>query len=771
MGLKIVMYAYIAVLLCITAYAQEETAETCASRDGSIATSYNPENLMAIFGTEPACINGAIRIGYAGENSWNIGHIYGNIETSEGSRRIIIENGGLISNPELEIKTNLTGQRIALNGENSQRMGFTIENGIYSRYNHSISCESSCTMAGILSPTISYLNLTGNGIAGTHDTVRNRNDAEKNKTLVKLANLNDISVRKYSLIMLTAESAGRGAFGSFEFSSADAASLVQSFAGSLSIEKINAQNADIYITGDSNAAISPYDPQTPAQLSVFMNDKKLLEITSGKVAILASREDYDRCAEKATTDPNTEAYYKYGACFFIEDPFIGIMPRQGKFYINNAWAYKPLEMALMLPVSAYKEPMADIEYFAKNDAGSRVVMKKQYPVASVFIAGGNMGRAERIGRNNVIVFSRDNVEEEEGNWYDMGTSFEADVYNETEQTYYHFECNVRTRKCFLDNTQVSGFTEQSLPVTCTRNSGCGEGRKCIPLYEGSDNGKCVREAACGKIDELNAAAATSDRAADVVFIGDGYADNEKFMDDVRDIVDANGARGTKGILSLEPFNSPSNREKIIFWAMNEPGAEMPLGIAGIGMGMDIGYINKFKKQCPGAEHAVVISKTRNYLPDAQPYGDARVSIPFAHTIIYWTQTIAHEFGHAFGGLQDEYLTNVAPITEFPGGRLLREAIGYPNCMRGLDAEKTWNKLLGEGKGTELKQKAYHEGWFGCGGSWNEAYARSYIRPSFNSIMRHQRESNEEGFDRFNDVDIAHLQNKLNEYAPAYSEEE
>ncbi|MEK6816108.1 MAG: hypothetical protein AABY09_00720, partial [Nanoarchaeota archaeon] len=95
----------------------------------------------------------------------------------------------------------------------------------------------------------------------------------------------------------------------------------------------------------------------------------------------------------------------------------------------------------------------------------------------------------------------------------------------------------------------------------------------------------------------------------------------------------------------------------------------------------------------------------------------------------------HEFGHAFGKLGDEY-TEPGPVSasdKFKGftQRIFNAPKGI-NCGPPREKKSQWSKM----GFTTLADSAQANGWYGCGGQYcKTGICKSYIRPSYNSIMR------------------------------------
>jgi hypothetical protein len=149
-----------------------------------------------------------------------------------------------------------------------------------------------------------------------------------------------------------------------------------------------------------------------------------------------------------------------------------------------------------------------------------------------------------------------------------------------------------------------------------------------------------------------------DDKVDVAILPYGYSDLNKFKQDALQWI-------TKGLLAYEPF--ASNQDRFNFYLVNQQSDftctrdENTRTL----MYCDDSKVEKEASQCP-ADQIVVL------LDDAEFCG---TSSSYARACNGWNlrQVLTHEFGHAFGGLGDEYSYSSA----YPQYEAI--AATYPNC--------------------------------------------------------------------------------------------
>ncbi|MBU2523508.1 MAG: M64 family metallopeptidase [Nanoarchaeota archaeon] len=156
----------------------------------------------------------------------------------------------------------------------------------------------------------------------------------------------------------------------------------------------------------------------------------------------------------------------------------------------------------------------------------------------------------------------------------------------------------------------------------------------------------------------------SDNKLDVAILPSGYTDFSKFKSDALRFIDASGSKN--GLLSFEPFKS--NRENFNFYIVNSTeDLECNKNCQGIPslVCCNDEKVSKTASQCP-TDKILVFLDTKDFCGTASYY---------ARACNGWNlgEVAVHEFGHAFGGLGDEYDYQKA----YPTYRIYKAV--YPNC--------------------------------------------------------------------------------------------
>lgn len=180
-----------------------------------------------------------------------------------------------------------------------------------------------------------------------------------------------------------------------------------------------------------------------------------------------------------------------------------------------------------------------------------------------------------------------------------------------------------------------------------------------------------------------------DEKLDIVFVGDDYYRNgheDQFIQDT--------AAHKDRLLSYEPFRSQSSK---INWhrvrvddRVNDLRCEINCGGVPRVICCRDATVSRVVRSCPYDEIMVLV--------DTEEFGgsggDYAVSAGFAPVIM------SHEFGHSFGGLDDEYsYGGNAPEGDLPG----------PNCSAENRCQK-WQELRGE-EGVGCFQQCKWDNWF------------------------------------------------------------
>src|SRR3989338_1387080 len=304
---------------------------------------------------------------------------------------------------------------------------------------------------------------------------------------------------------------------------------------------------------------------------------------------------------------------------------------------------------------------------------------------------------------------------------------------------------------------------------CCSKSDCAEEQVCDKSAH-----KCVSESACREFSIKGDSA----EKHDIVFVGDGFDDYKIFRQLLVYLVDYD--EKFNGMLSVSPFKE--NKDKFNFWMVLAPDYQH--WDDGEPVNEDI---ERFVKTCE-RDTVVVISRNtyRAYAffpTSGSKGGRAYVSLGFAairgtnYAVEYSGRLLLHEFGHAFGGLTDEYV-------EY--GKGTRKDLHLaPNCAEDLDKAKAkWEDLVGvEGvdyytgipdvPGTKYFKNPYVSvpeiGAFPDGSDMGDggcSYDLKNIRPTTSSLMKNQFEP---GYD-FGPVNERELARRLGDYSSELYEE-
>ncbi len=231
------------------------------------------------------------------------------------------------------------------------------------------------------------------------------------------------------------------------------------------------------------------------------------------------------------------------------------------------------------------------------------------------------------------------------------------------------------------------------PNFCIADRHCGAGQACSRTLG------CVYPSRCTTV----MGTPEGKGRIDLVFIGDGFHDDPEMNSTVHELLD--GGKWGGGLLTLEPFASHKGLFNAHIIRSNEsiPVIHHPDGTDDL----DAPSVDALSAQCPAGDYRFVLSKQdfRSYSAD----GIAYVSLAYDPRED-WGRLVSHEFGHAFGGLKDEYAEP-----------LLGDSPGFPNCAASpAQARQWWGNISGAGQ------------FLGC------SYLDQNIRPTNNSIMRDHR---------------------------------
>ncbi|MFH1307070.1 MAG: hypothetical protein ABIH83_05465 [Candidatus Micrarchaeota archaeon] len=243
--------------------------------------------------------------------------------------------------------------------------------------------------------------------------------------------------------------------------------------------------------------------------------------------------------------------------------------------------------------------------------------------------------------------------------------------------------------------------------------------ECEPNEFYSDHfNMCIEKASC-KSYIYNG---NSNETVDILFLGDEYTNDEDIEEDLDKIVDVNGENN--GLFSIEPYKSEKDRFNIQYLRVENALDSNETGEP------DYHQARELFSECHDSDYQLIISK-KNFRSFAFTFGtDAYNSLEYSSEE-HWGRVVAHEFGHLFGRLADEYVEEGEP-----------DDPRYPNCADDNQTAQTW---WGDVEGA---------GYFsGC------SYVEDNIRPTFNSIMRDHTILD----DDYGPVNERHLRSELDEY--------
>jgi hypothetical protein len=233
-----------------------------------------------------------------------------------------------------------------------------------------------------------------------------------------------------------------------------------------------------------------------------------------------------------------------------------------------------------------------------------------------------------------------------------------------------------------------------VPYACCSDSDCGEFQKCDTTAK-----QCVGKSECIEVVKNG----DSSTKADILIVGDGY-DYQKLKEETLNVLDYSGNTGYYGIFSLEPFKS--NKNKFNIWMITSDSIEYVNGKP------TRDSVLALKSKCPQTEYLMLFSP-KSFRSYCYSYGgDSYLSFGSEDGLLpaFKGRLAAHEFGHGFAQLADEY-------SETGKGSYPRQ----PNCAPDkATAEKWWGDLAQEGKA------GYYTG---CSYSFDQN-----VRPTLNSVM-------------------------------------
>ena len=298
---------------------------------------------------------------------------------------------------------------------------------------------------------------------------------------------------------------------------------------------------------------------------------------------------------------------------------------------------------------------------------------------------------------------------------------------------------------------------QCQEYACCSDEDCGEGNNCnLEIHQ------CIQKSTCQPV-LING---DSDDKHDLVFVGAGFRDPKILEQGIRLLMDFNSESQNKlGVFSLTPFKE--NRHKFNSWlilAPDYPHYEEESPVKGIGVDTlavpDRYYYETLVQSCE--RDTVIILSPAIFRPWAnfpttgisggKIYMSLNNPIKEPH---FLGRILAHEFGHAIGGLADEYI-------EY-GKENFAQKYDFPNCASDLEtAKEKWSDLEGirgvhyitgikDVPGTTYfknsKPTFSQLGYFPDGSDFGDggcAYVHENIRPTISSIMKEDSLENDFG---------------------------
>ena len=231
---------------------------------------------------------------------------------------------------------------------------------------------------------------------------------------------------------------------------------------------------------------------------------------------------------------------------------------------------------------------------------------------------------------------------------------------------------------------------------------------------------------------------------DIVFLAEGYTMEEmpEFLEDARRISDY--------FLSVAPFSEYT--EKINFRAVESPSASSGVDIPGKKVYVNTGFNSSFSTF--GSDRYLTT-------PDTWSMRDVAANAPYDQIIIlnnskkyggggfynhYCQSTVdhsvsevvaIHEFGHAFGGLADEYIGGV----NYDGFYNLKVEPWEPNITTNVDFFSKWQAMIGDSIPTPTPRDSIYQHVVGMyeGGGY---MAKGIFSPMMNCRMK---DNNASGF--------------------------
>ncbi|HII16107.1 MAG TPA: hypothetical protein HA362_07395 [Nanoarchaeota archaeon] len=761
MAIKTVLaICFAIIILCSAAAAQEESG--CAGQampegykciEGSRGvTVYNPGQISAVFDDYEES-DGTLALNYAlpgSETSTVLGYLSGIIALGEDGKSLKVTSGAYTATETSGLGINITGTEFYASNENLPFLGFRLTNAIYTQYGYDFICQKNerCAIGAIVLPAgekpYSYLNITGKGAAVDSSKVGNYIAGREieEKYITNLTDLKNIVVQDSINLTITAY-APDSIFGGVAVKSdekimlkhmkVDSDPQARRFIGPYvdNYYSVIAKEAQATPLGGAVVEVFAKNIEENAEgITVVYNNFELLRLSRGSMVLVPSNDIYkwsgeDHIQQEMGRFDEVPPGLKDILDFFLirgsgfVDPVRGIMKFRPRTYVEEGIEY-PFTLKIMLPADGSFR-LVSIGKFDTFGIPSSVTLERQgLP-------------------NRQLLFYRGDVYMPEGmlgNWFDFGVSFNAYVYEGGK--FQLLECNVNTRSCMLERSRVLGEHPKILRK-CSASNSCGEGLKCVESV-------CVIKKECR---EAYPGENAIGNKLDILFIGEGYANEEDFLENsdenspgVKLLIDKEGDNGFDGLLSVSPFSKAEQKPKMRFWYVlaEERMALEPRA----NPDMVVRYINSLMKRCADADKAVFVSKME-FRSFSEPEGVVITSGP-TYAGLGKGLLLVHEFAHGFAKVWDEYW-HQGPHTKY---------FGAPNCLPTReDALQAWTNILGDR--AEAERILAEEAGENCGGDCTAC--TGFIRPSELSLMSNQIDSK-----TFNSISEKWIEDKLAAYS-------
>lgn len=683
--------------LCFPVFAQTECERQnvpegfkCIEGNKGV-TVFNEEQMNAVFASYEES-EGALAL-KQGRNK--IAYINGTIALENAAeKQIRIVKGGFYPAERALFNATIYGEAFVVSAKEYPVLKFALVSAFYRQHDYTLMCEkgaqtrtrywteavddNSCALKATVSPERAYANISGVGVIVHNSEVKPYIGGEEidSKFLTKIYDMNGVEVLGTSNLSLIAQAIINSRFSTVVIKSAEEIKLNRTQKEGQDVIYIEADKADILSNGESLILI-PKNPQSSI-LNLWKGGEKVLEIKGGPIFLTSDNKLYEECAGREIYEGirRREAAKMHCGLFNKAESRIAFQPK----FVKRGEDILPFELTLFLPaIHPYNK--LEITGFNPNVPGANI----------------NVVKAGVPGEMN---FEVSNITITESNWFDFGISFLSLIYVPETQSYPTYSCDLATKTCYYDGSQVMGPPVASLPVRCETSRECGEGRECLADEFGEKF--CIRARQCELIEGL--AQGETQNPINVLFVSDLYGSEEEFEADILKVADSDKTH--EGLLGIMPFSKTAYATNFRFYKLYTGRYARPR--------TELAFM-----QCPEADIRVSFS-AQNFVSYAD-FGAILFSTPQIDGASK-SRVFVHEFAHAFGDVKDEYMQG----GEDDESNFIDLDAGDPNCVDYTRAKELW--------GNELADEAKSNGWYGCGGYCDRACRRTYLRPSENSIM-------------------------------------